>query len=415
MAVAPAVENMPGPHSTRPGDVVKAMNGKTVEITNTDAEGRLILGDAFTWAERNGATHLVDVATLTGAVARAFGDQITGGFATPQAWWDEVAAAGARQAERYWQIPLVADYRADMDSPYADLQNSGTAEGVAHQERHVPGRVRDQAVGSPGHRGLGLLPQGASVGRAGCHGRQPRHARGAGARRRVSRSAAPSGTGRCQAMTADPMLLGVGRAVGGAFGLRRGPTGCALAGACRRRRPAHRTGARSCSSLASAVTLALLLGRWPEHQDRVVLGIYLAALMVLAATDLDQRLLPDVITLPLIPFALAGLSCWASIRSWRARTWPSLSALAAGIGAPLLLLLTDRLFGGALGMGDVKLAVSLGLMLGVSRLLAGFLVASIAARSCSSCSSPLRRLSLRSAVPFGPILIAAGVIGMLLP
>ncbi len=98
MAVAPAVENMPGPHSTRPGDVVKAMNGKTVEITNTDAEGRLILGDAFTWAERNGATHLVDVATLTGAVARAFGDQITGGFATPQAWWDEVAAAGARQA-----------------------------------------------------------------------------------------------------------------------------------------------------------------------------------------------------------------------------------------------------------------------------------------------------------------------------
>jgi leucyl aminopeptidase len=129
MAVAPAVENMPGPHSTRPGDVVTAMNGKTVEITNTDAEGRLILGDAFTWAERNGATHLVDVATLTGAVARAFGDQITGGFATPQGWWDEVAAAGARQAERYWQIPLVPDYRAEMDSPFADLQNSGTAEG----------------------------------------------------------------------------------------------------------------------------------------------------------------------------------------------------------------------------------------------------------------------------------------------
>ena len=129
MAVAPAVENMPGPYATRPGDVVRAMNGKTVEITNTDAEGRLILGDAFTWAERNGATHLVDVATLTGAVARAFGDQITGGFATPQSWWDEVAAAGARQAERYWQIPLVSDYRAEMDSPYADLQNSGTAEG----------------------------------------------------------------------------------------------------------------------------------------------------------------------------------------------------------------------------------------------------------------------------------------------
>ncbi len=129
MAVAPAVENMPGPHSTRPGDVVKALNGKTVEITNTDAEGRLILGDAFTWAERNGATHLVDVATLTGAVARAFGDQITGGFGNPQGWWDEVAAAGARQGERYWQIPFVPDYRVDMDSPYADMQNSGSAEG----------------------------------------------------------------------------------------------------------------------------------------------------------------------------------------------------------------------------------------------------------------------------------------------
>jgi leucyl aminopeptidase len=128
MAVAPAVENMPGPGSTRPGDVVKALNGKTVEITNTDAEGRLILGDAMTWAERQGATHLVDVATLTGAVERAFGKLITGGFGAPQEWWDEVADAGARQGERYWQIPIVDDYRADMDSLYADLQNSGTAD-----------------------------------------------------------------------------------------------------------------------------------------------------------------------------------------------------------------------------------------------------------------------------------------------
>jgi leucyl aminopeptidase len=129
MAVAPAVENMPGSHSTRPGDVVKALNGKTVEITNTDAEGRLILGDALTWAEQHGATHMVDIATLTGAVERAFGKLITGGFGTPQEWWDEVDAAGARQGERYWQVPLVDDYRSDMDSWYADLQNSGTADG----------------------------------------------------------------------------------------------------------------------------------------------------------------------------------------------------------------------------------------------------------------------------------------------
>ena len=80
LAVAPAVENMPGPYSTRPGDVVRALNGKTVEITNTDAEGRLILGDALTWTERQGATHIVDVATLTGAMARALGRYMTGGF-----------------------------------------------------------------------------------------------------------------------------------------------------------------------------------------------------------------------------------------------------------------------------------------------------------------------------------------------
>jgi leucyl aminopeptidase len=128
LAVAPAVENMPGPHSTRPGDVVRALNGKTVEIINTDAEGRLILGDALTWAEGQGATHLVDVATLTGAVERAFGKLITGGFGTPQDWWDEVAAAGARQGERLWQVPLVSDYRADMDSWYADMTNSGTSD-----------------------------------------------------------------------------------------------------------------------------------------------------------------------------------------------------------------------------------------------------------------------------------------------
>jgi leucyl aminopeptidase len=129
MAVAPAVENMPGPFATRPGDVVKALNGKTVEVTNTDAEGRLILGDALTWAERQGATHLVDVATLTGAVERAFGKMITGGFGTPQSFWDEVAEAGARQGERTWQIPFVDDYRPDMDSWYANLVNSGSADG----------------------------------------------------------------------------------------------------------------------------------------------------------------------------------------------------------------------------------------------------------------------------------------------
>ncbi len=129
LAVAPAVENMPGPHSSRPGDIVTAMNGKTVDITNTDAEGRLILGDAMTYAERLGATHLVDVATLTGAVSRALGHLVTGAFGTPQDFYDQVAAAGRRAGERYWQLPLVDEYVAEMDSWYADFQNSGSAEG----------------------------------------------------------------------------------------------------------------------------------------------------------------------------------------------------------------------------------------------------------------------------------------------
>jgi leucyl aminopeptidase len=130
LVVAPAVENMPGPHSTRPGDVVRALNGKTVDIINTDAEGRLILGDAMTYAERLGATHVVDVATLTGAVMRALGHLVTGGFGSPQAWYDEVAAAAARAGERLCQLPLVEEYWPDMESWYADMANTGpTPEG----------------------------------------------------------------------------------------------------------------------------------------------------------------------------------------------------------------------------------------------------------------------------------------------
>jgi leucyl aminopeptidase len=129
LAVAPAVENMPGPHSSRPGDLVRALNGKWVDITNTDAEGRLILGDAMTYAERLGATHLIDVATLTGAVARALGDLVTGVFGTDQSWTDDVLAAGVRAGERYWQLPLVEEYWVEMESWYGDMVNSGSADG----------------------------------------------------------------------------------------------------------------------------------------------------------------------------------------------------------------------------------------------------------------------------------------------
>jgi leucyl aminopeptidase len=129
LAVAPAVENMPGGHATRPGDIVQALNGKWVDIINTDAEGRLILADAMTYAEQLGATHIVDVATLTGAVGRAIGNLVTGVFATPDPWWAEVAAAAERAGERYWRFPLVADYLSEMESWYGDVQNTGTPDG----------------------------------------------------------------------------------------------------------------------------------------------------------------------------------------------------------------------------------------------------------------------------------------------
>jgi leucyl aminopeptidase len=129
MAVAPMVENMPGGNAQRPGDVVKAMNGLTVEVTNTDAEGRLILADAMTWAEREGATHVVDVATLTGAHAVAFGDQVSAYFARPRDWGESVGAAAERAGEWFWEMPLVTEYRASYDSAHADIVNSGTRDG----------------------------------------------------------------------------------------------------------------------------------------------------------------------------------------------------------------------------------------------------------------------------------------------
>jgi leucyl aminopeptidase len=129
MAVAPMVENMPGGNAQRPGDVVKAMNGRTIEVINTDAEGRLILADALHWAETQGATHLVDVATLTGAAAIAFGELISAYFARPRSWGSEVAAAAEATGEWFWEMPLATEYRAQYDSAHADIVNSGTREG----------------------------------------------------------------------------------------------------------------------------------------------------------------------------------------------------------------------------------------------------------------------------------------------
>jgi leucyl aminopeptidase len=129
MAVAPMVENMPGGAAQRPGDVVKAMNGKTIEVINTDAEGRLILVDALHWAEKQGATHMVDVATLTGAASVAFGDMISAYFARPREWGASVQAAADATGEWFWEMPLATEYRDSLDSAHADIVNSAAREG----------------------------------------------------------------------------------------------------------------------------------------------------------------------------------------------------------------------------------------------------------------------------------------------
>lgn len=125
MAIVPAVENMPGGRAQRPGDVVKSMSGKTIEVINTDAEGRLILADALAYARQLGATQIVDLATLTGAVSVALGDVYVAIMGNDQAWIDDVINAGKNAGEKIWQLPLDREYREQIKSEIADIQNIG--------------------------------------------------------------------------------------------------------------------------------------------------------------------------------------------------------------------------------------------------------------------------------------------------
>ncbi len=121
----PAVENMPGSRAQRPGDIVKSLSGKTIEVLNTDAEGRLILADAITYAKKIGCTHLVDAATLTGAVVIALGHLNTGVFTNDAALYDRWIHASQAQGDRMWQLPMDEEYKEQLKSVNADLQNIG--------------------------------------------------------------------------------------------------------------------------------------------------------------------------------------------------------------------------------------------------------------------------------------------------
>jgi leucyl aminopeptidase len=130
-ALVPAVENMPGSRAQRPGDIVTTLSGKTVEVLNTDAEGRLILADALTYARQQGCTHLVDVATLTGAIVVALGHLNTGAFGNDDALLERVLAAARAEGEKLWPMPLDEEYKDELKSPFADLPNIGTRWGGA--------------------------------------------------------------------------------------------------------------------------------------------------------------------------------------------------------------------------------------------------------------------------------------------
>ncbi|MBV9303085.1 MAG: leucyl aminopeptidase [Acidobacteriaceae bacterium] len=121
----PTVENMVGGNAQRPGDIVTALSGKTVEVLNTDAEGRLILADAITYAKRNGATHLVDAATLTGAIVVALGHYNVGAFTNNEAFLGRVLAASRTAGEKTWQLPMDDEYKDYLKSAFADLPNIG--------------------------------------------------------------------------------------------------------------------------------------------------------------------------------------------------------------------------------------------------------------------------------------------------
>jgi leucyl aminopeptidase len=125
MAVAPCTENMPSGSATKPGDVVYAMDGQSIEVLNTDAEGRLVLADAIVWARQNDCTTVVDVATLTGAMSVALGNVRTGVFCNNDRLYAELEKASAVSGEKIWRFPLDAEYFESIKSDVADIKNTG--------------------------------------------------------------------------------------------------------------------------------------------------------------------------------------------------------------------------------------------------------------------------------------------------
>ena len=171
IGVIPLTENMPSGHATKPGDVVGSLAGYTIEVTNTDAEGRMILADAITYAKERGATKLIDVATLTGGCITALGDAATAVIGNDQALIDQVISAGNLCGQKMWQLPLYDEYKEALKSKIADLKNtagtgkaspSSGASFLAKFVGETPWAHLDIAGTAFLDKGRGYLPEGAT-------------------------------------------------------------------------------------------------------------------------------------------------------------------------------------------------------------------------------------------------------------
>lgn len=171
MAVIPLTENMPSGQATKPGDVVRSLSGYTIEITNTDAEGRLILADAITFAKAKGATQIIDVATLTGGCITALGNAASGLMGNDQEFIDKFISVSKGSGQRMWQLPLYDDYKEALKSKVADLKNtSGTGKasassGAAFLDKFIgdtPWIHIDIAGTAFLEKSQGYLPEGAT-------------------------------------------------------------------------------------------------------------------------------------------------------------------------------------------------------------------------------------------------------------
>jgi leucyl aminopeptidase len=129
ICVVPSTENMPGGKAQKPGDIQTAMSGKTIEVLNTDAEGRLILADGIHYAKQLGATHLIDAATLTGAIVVALASVNAGVFGSDQPFTDKLLASSKAAGEKMWQMPIDDEYREFIKGTVADIQNIGSGKG----------------------------------------------------------------------------------------------------------------------------------------------------------------------------------------------------------------------------------------------------------------------------------------------